>query len=87
SVCFYGVSWKGNEASVQVSLGETVLYTQTLAANEGATGNPTYTITVKDSDHYTMALPQTLTEDVTVTVTTTPGGKTRVILFGIKAEK
>ena len=87
SVSFYGVSWKGNPATVQVSLGETVLYTQALAANDGATGNPTYTITVKDSDRYTMTLPQTLTEDVTVTVTTTTGGKTRIILFGIKAEK
>ena len=87
SVSFYGVSWKGNPATVQVSLGETVLYTQALAANDGATGNPTYTITVKDSDRYTMTLPQTLTEDMTVTVTTTAGGKTRVILFGIKAEK
>jgi predicted nucleic acid-binding Zn-ribbon protein len=86
SVSFYGVSWKGNETSVQVSLGETVLYTQTLAANDGACNNPPYTITVKDSDHYTMTLPQTLTEDMTVTVTTTPGGKTRIILFGIKAE-
>lgn len=87
SVSFYGVSWKSNPATVQVSLGETVLYTQALAANDGASSNSPYTITVTDSDHYTMALPETLTEDVTVTVTTTPGGKTRVILFGIKAEK
>ncbi len=87
SVSFYGVSWKSNPATVQVSLGETVLYTQALAANDGASNNSPYTITVTDSDHYTMALPQTLTEDVSVTVTTTAGGKTRVILFGIKAEK
>jgi hypothetical protein len=33
-----------------------------------------------------MALPETLTDDITVTVTTT-GTNTRVILFGIKAEK
>ena len=32
-----------------------------------------------------MALPETLTEDVSVTVTTT-GTNTRVILFGIKAQ-
>lgn len=86
SVSFYGVSWKGKPASVQVLLGETPLYTQALAANEGAANSSPYTITVTDSDHYTMALPETLTEDVTVTVTTT-GTNTRVILFGIKAEK
>jgi hypothetical protein len=67
-------------------LGETPLYTQALAANEGAANSSPYTITVTDSDHYTMALPETLTEDVSVTVTTT-GTNTRVILFGIKAEK
>jgi hypothetical protein len=33
-----------------------------------------------------MTLPSQLTEDVTVTVTTAAGGKTRVILFGIKAQ-
>lgn len=86
SVSFYGVSWKGKPASVQVLFGETPLYTKELAANEGAANSSPYTITVKDSDHYTMALPETLTEDVTVTVTTT-GSNTRVILFGIKAEK
>lgn len=86
SVSFYGVSWKGKPASVQVLFGETPLYTKELAANEGAANSSPYTITVTDSDHYTMALPETLTEDVTVTVTTT-GSNTRVILFGIKAEK
>jgi hypothetical protein len=86
SVSFYGVSWKGKPASVQVLFGETPLYTQELAANEGAANSSPYTITVKDSDHYSMALPETLTEDVSVTVTTT-GTNTRVILFGIKAEK
>ena len=86
SVSFYGVSWKGKPASVQVLFGETPLYTKELAANEGAANSSPYTITVTDSDHYTMALPETLTEDVTVTVTTT-GSNTRIILFGIKAEK
>ncbi len=86
SVSFYGVSWKDKPASVQVLLGDTPLYTQALAANTGAANSSPYTITVTDSDHYTMALPETLTEDVTVTVTTT-GTNTRVILFGIKAEK
>ena len=86
SVSFYGVSWKDKPASVQVLFGETPLYTQALAANEGAANISPYTITVTDSDHYTMALPETLTDDITVTVTTT-GTNTRVILFGIKAEK
>ena len=85
SVSFYGVSWKGKPASVQVLLGETPLYTQAIATNEGASYNSPYTITVTDSDYYTMPLLETLTDDVTVTVTTT-GSNTRVILFGIKAE-
>lgn len=85
SVSFYGVSWKDKPATVQVLLGETSLYTQDLAANVGAANSSPYTITVTESDHYTMALPETLTEDVSVTVTTT-GTNTRVILFGIKAQ-
>lgn len=85
SVSFYGVSWKDKPATVQVLFGETSLYTQDLAANVGAANSSPYTITVSESDHYTMALPETLTEDVSVTVTTT-GTNTRVILFGIKAQ-
>ena len=87
SVSFYGVSWKGNATSVVVQMGGSDIYTQALAANDGASGSGPYTMTVTESDHYTMTLPSQLTEDVTVTVTTAAGGKTRVILFGIKAEK
>ena len=86
SVSFYGVSWKGNPATVVVKMGDSEIYSQALAANDGATSNSPYTITVTESDHYTMTLPSQLTEDVTVTVTTASGGKTRVILFGIKAQ-
>ena len=86
SVSFYGVSWKGNPATVVVKMGDSVIYSQALAANDGATSNSPYTINVTDSDHYTMPLPSELTEDVSVTVTTSEGGKTRVILFGIKAQ-
>lgn len=86
SVSFYGVSWKSAETNVVVKMGDSQIYSQTLAANDGAAGSAPYTITVTDKDHYTMALPTQLTEDVTVTVTT-DGSNTRVILFGIKAEK
>ncbi len=86
SVSFYGVSWKGNATSVVVQMGGSDIYTQALAANDGASGSGPYTMTVTESDHYTMTLPSQLTEDVTVTVTTAAGGKTRVILFGIKAQ-
>ena len=86
SVSFYGVSWKGKPASVQVLFGETPLYTKELAVNDGASANSPYTITVTDSDHYTFALPDSaIGEDVNLTFTTT-GTNTRIILFGIKAE-
>lgn len=86
SVSFYGVSWKSAATSVVVQMGGSDIYTQALAANDGASGSGPYTMTVTESDHYTMTLPSQLTEDVTVTVTTASGGKTRVILFGIKAQ-
>lgn len=82
---FYGISWKGKQATVVVKLGETEILSQDLAANDGATGNPTYTITVSGSDKYSKTLDAPLAADTDVTVTTT-GTNTRVILFGIKAE-
>ena len=55
------------------------------AVNSGATGNPTYTLTVASSDKYTMDLGSALEADTEVTVTTS-GTNTRVIIFAIKAE-
>lgn len=84
-VSFYGVAWKGNDATIKASVGETQVATQKLVANIDATGKAPYTLTVADSDKYTITLPTKLEADTEVTITTTT--KVRAILFAIKAEK
>lgn len=84
-VSFYGVAWKGNDATIKASVGETQVATQKLVANIDATGKAPYTLTVADSDKYTITLPAKLETDTAVTITTTT--KVRAILFAIKAEK
>ena len=84
-VSFYGVAWKGNDATIKASVGETQVATQKLVANIDATGKAPYTLTVEDSDKYTITLPAKLEADTEVTITTTT--KVRAILFAIKAEK
>lgn len=83
-VSFYGVTWKGKTATLKASVGETQVATQALAANQGATGNAPYKLTVEDSDKYTITLPAKLEADTDVTVTTTTNA--RAILFAIRAE-
>lgn len=83
-VSFYGVTWKGKTATLKASVGETQVATQDLAANDGATGNTPYKLTVEDTDKYTITLPAKLEADTDVTVTTTT--KVRAILFAIRAE-
>lgn len=84
-VSFYGVAWKGNDATIKASVGETQVATQKLVANIDATGKAPYTLTVADSDKYTITLPAKLETETEVTVTTTTNA--RAILFAIKAEK
>ena len=83
-VSFYGVAWKGKTATIKASVGETQVATQALAANEGAANTTPYTLTVEDSDKYTITLPAKLEADTDVTVTTTTNA--RAILFAIRAE-
>lgn len=83
-VSFYGVTWKGKSATLKASVGETQVATQDLVANDGATGNTPYKLTVEDTDKYTITLPAKLEADTDVTVTTTT--KARAILFAIRAE-
>ena len=82
---FYGVAWKNTTATLQFSVAGTVIGTQTLAGNAGATGNAPYTITVADSDFYTFQLPYTLDADTEVTVKTVDNGY-RAIVFGVNAQ-
>jgi len=84
-VAFYGVCWRGKKASIKCSVGGTVFGTQELAANEGATGNAPYTVTVTESDHYEITVPIELTADTDVTVESVQGSDPRAILFGIVA--
>lgn len=83
-VSFYGVTWKGKTATIKALVGETQVATQELTANEGASGNAPYKLTVEDTDKYTITLPAKLEADTDVTVTTTTNA--RAILFAIRAE-
>lgn len=84
-VSCYAVAWKNNPAKLEFSVDGTVLGTQEIAANVGATGNSPYTITVADSDHYTITLPVALPAETVVTVKTVETGY-RAIIFGVVAE-
>ena len=76
---FYAVAWKGStDAVVEIYDGETLAASQSVAGNEGATGNAPYTITVADTDKYSLNVPAGKTVKVT--------SNKRVIFFGIKAE-
>ena len=83
SVSFYAVAWKGKTATLQFSIGDTVIGTQAIVGNDGATGNAPYTLTVADTDKYSLTM-EALEADTEVTVTTVE--TVRVILFGIQAK-
>ena len=71
---FYAVAWKGKSATlyVRVNGGGSVTSNGTaLTANDGATGNPPFTITVSDSDYYTLDVTG-LTASSTITFSTSP---------------
>ncbi len=84
SISFYGVSWKGKKAKLLAKIGEKEFFTQDLATNDGAAGNPPFTMTVTGSDCYTKTF-DALASETTVTLTTT-GSNTRIILFGINVK-
>ncbi len=81
SLTFYAVSWKGSQASTLLFKvdGDDVAYA-TPAPNDGLTGNPTYTLTVTDSDKYTITFPATSSIEVV-----TDGSAKRAALFAISA--
>ena len=84
-VTYYAVAWKGTSATLEFSVGGTVVGTQKIAANVGATGNAPYTMTVTDSDCYTITLPSALEAETVVTVKTVTDGY-RAIIFGANAQ-
>ena len=83
SVSFYAVAWNGKTATLQFSIGGTVIGTQAVVGNAGATGSGPYTLTVADTDKYSLTMAA-LEADTEVTVTTVE--TVRVILFGIQAK-
>ena len=89
---FYAVAWKGKSATIYVRVnngGSVSTASVDLAANDGATGNPPFTITVTDSDYYTFDLTD-LTEASTVTISTSADFDTasssapRAVIAGIQ---
>ena len=84
-VTYYSVAWKDTPSKLEFSVGGTVISTQEVAANDGATSVAPYTITVTDSDKYTVTLPSALTAETVVTVKTVETGK-RAFIFGVVAE-
>ena len=84
-VSFYAVGWKGTSATLKFSVAGTQVGTQAIKANDGATSVSPYTMTVTDSDRYSISFDAALAADTEVTVETT-GSAYRAILFGIQAE-
>lgn len=88
TLSFYGVAWKGKAASVKITVngGGTIdgaaSKTFDLVGNDGATGNPTYTITFAAGDVYSANL-QGVTASTTLTIESIKGTDSRAILAGI----
>ena len=79
---FYAISWKDKPSELVFKVNGNQIKSLNPAANAGLAGNPTYTITVTDSDYYTIELGSSVTE---VTVETA-GSNPRAALFCITAE-
>lgn len=79
TLTFYAVAWKGaTDAVVEIYDGDTVVASQSVAANDGATGNSPYTLSVTDADKYSLNVPAGKTLKVTCAK--------RVIFFELKAK-
>ena len=81
-VGFYACAWSNNNATVLTCNvgGQDVALT--LKANSGATGNPTYTLTLTEADYYTVDIPSGVT---TMKVSTTGTSNCRALIIGLKA--
>ncbi len=82
----YIVAWKGtNATNLKFSVNGTEVHSMTPKANDGATGNPPYKITVTESDYYEIEVNADAAMDVKVETTDPAQG--RVIIIGLKAIK
>ncbi len=88
---FYAVAWKGNATTLEFSTGGVTTGTIDIKANDGATGNSPYTLTVNDKvnegDKYEVVVSEALPTDMDFKITTASGKGTRAIIFGLKAFK
>ena len=86
---FYGMAWKGKNATIYIKVeGSDDVKSVAVKANDGATGNPPYTITVTDADYYSVELTG-LTADSKImfstdaTFSTASSTAARAVLAGI----
>lgn len=88
---FYAVAWKGNATTLEFSTGGVTTGSIDIKANDGATSNTPYTLTVSDKvnegDKYEVVVPEALPTDMDFKITTASGKATRAIIFGLKAFK
>ena len=87
---FYAVAWKAKEATLYYRVDGGEATAVTLAANDGATGNPPYTITGVDANHYSVLL-EGLTATSTIEFSTdatfnaaSNATSGRAVVFGVK---
>ena len=85
-VGFYALSWKAKPAELKITMGSNSVSVNP-PANDGAAGNPPYTITLASdgSDYFELDVPTS--EAVDVKVETTDPASGRVLLIGLKAIK
>ena len=85
-VGFYALSWKAKPAELKITMGSNSVSVNP-PANDGATGNPPYTITLASdgSDYFELDVPTS--EAVDVKVETTDPDYGRVLLIGLTAIK
>ena len=87
---FYAVAWKDKSATLYYRVDGGDAHSLTLNSNDGATGNPPYTITCVDADHYSVLL-EGLTATSTIEFSTDASFTTaanstsgRAVVFGVK---
>ena len=85
-VGFYALSWKAKPAELKITMGSNSVSVNP-PANDGAAGNPPYTITLASdgSDYFELDVPTS--EAVDVKVETTDPAAGRVLLIGLTAIK
>ncbi len=89
TLSFYGMAWKGASATIYIKVeGSSEVKSVAVKANDGATGNPPFTITVTDADYYSVELTG-LTADAKImfstdaTFSTATSSAARAVLAGI----